>query len=284
MEEEPKTPKSEFVISIVGPLSSFILGIICLGLIFIPIQLPMWLIVTFFYSGITNIGLGIFNLIPAFPMDGGRVLRAILWNRRKNVLSATKTASKVGRFFGYSLMVLGFIQMIFVGIFAGFWLVLMGSFLSSAAKKSYQQTVADFALSSISVKEILIGARKFVIPSELPLIEGLKDYFMIFSQIYFPVVQEGGDFVGIIHLEDIKKIPIEHRDRYVIGDVMKSISDFPVTSEEDSGKEVMKKLIKMEKKPYIAVVQEREKQNIIGFIGETDIIRAIKLWELNFRI
>ena len=144
-------------------------------------------------------------------MDGGRVLRSILWNKRKNILSATKTASKVGRFFGYSLMVLGFIQMIFGGIFSGFWLVLMGSFLSSAAKKSYEQTVSEVALSSISVREILVGARKFVIPFELPLIEGLRDYFMIFSQIYFPVVQEGGEIVGIIHLEDIKKIPIEHR-------------------------------------------------------------------------
>lgn len=284
MEEEPKTPRSELVISVVGPLSSFILGIICLIIFFLPIILPIWLLVTLFYSGITNIGLGIFNLLPAFPMDGGRVLRSILWNKRKNILSATKTASKVGSFFGYSLMVLGFIQMIFVGIFLGFWLVLMGSFLSSAAKKSYEQTVSEVALSSISVREILVGARRFVIPFELPLIEGLRDYFMIFSQIYFPVVREGGEIVGIIHLEDIKKIPIEHRYRYIIGDIMNSVSDFPIIFEEDTGKDVMKKLLKMEKKPYIAIAKERETQNILGFISELEIIRALKLWELNVRI
>ncbi len=284
MEEEPKTPRSELVISVVGPLSSFILGIICLIIFFLPIILPIWLLVTLFYSGITNIGLGIFNLLPAFPMDGGRVLRSILWNKRKNILSATKTASKVGSFFGYSLMVLGFIQMIFVGTFSGFWLVLMGSFLSSAAKKSYEQTVSEVALSSISVREILVGARKFVIPFELPLIEGLRDYFMIFSQIYFPVVLEGGEIVGIIHLEDIKKIPIEHRYRYIIGDIMNSVSDFPIIFEEDTGKDVMKKLLKMEKKPYIAIAKERETQNILGFISELEVIRALKLWELNVRI
>lgn len=277
MEEEPKTPRSELVISVVGPLSSFILGIICLIIFFLPIILPIWLLVTLFYSGITNIGLGIFNLLPAFPMDGGRVLRSILWNKRKNILSATKTASKVGRFFGYSLMVLGFIQMIFGVIFSGFWLVLMGSFLSSAAKKSYEQTVSEVALSSISVREILVGARKFVIPFELPLIEGLRDYFMIFSQIYFPVVREGGEIVGIIHLEDIKKIPIEHRYRYIIGDIMNSVSDFPIIFEEDTGKDVMKKLLKMEKKPYIAIAKERETQNILGFISELEIIRALNV-------
>ncbi len=277
MEEEPKTPRSELVISVVGPLSSFILGIICLIIFFLPIILPMWLLVTLFYSGITNIGLGIFNLLPAFPMDGGRVLRSILWNKRKNILSATKTASKVGRFFGYSLMVLGFIQMIFGGIFSGFWLVLMGSFLSSAAKKSYEQTVSEVALSSISVREILVGARKFVIPFELPLIEGLRDYFIVFSQIYFPVVREGGEIVGIIHLEDIKKIPIEHRYRYIIGDIMNSISDFPIIFKEDTGKDVMKKLLKMEKKPYIAIAKERETQNILGFISELEIIRALNV-------
>ncbi len=284
MEEEPKTPKSELVISIVGPLSSFILGIICLVLLLFPIQSPMWLRVTLFYSGITNIGLGIFNLLPAFPMDGGRVLRAFLWNKRKNILSATKTASKVGRFCGYSLMVLGFIQMVFVGIFAGFWLVMMGSFLSSAAKKSYEQTVSDVALSSISVNQILLGARKFVIPYELPLIEALRNYFMIFSQIYFPIVGDGGDVVGILHLEDIKRIPMELRYRFIVGDVMNSISDFPVVYEEDTGKELMKKLLKMEKKPYIAMAKERETENVLGFISESDIVRALKLWELNVRI
>ena len=100
MEEEPKTPKSELLISIIGPISSFVFGASFLVLFFLtPIPLPAWLLVTLFYSGITNIGLGIFNLLPAFPMDGGRVLRAFLWNRRKNLLSATKTASKVERFF-----------------------------------------------------------------------------------------------------------------------------------------------------------------------------------------
>ena len=272
MEEEPRTPKSEFIISIVGPLSSFILGTVFLMFLYLPIFLPVWVLVTLFYSGITNIGLGIFNLLPAFPMDGGRVLRAFLWNRKKDLLSATKTASKVGTFFGYSLMVLGFIQILFIGL-GGFWLILMGSFLSSAAKRSYYQTKNEVMLSNIIVRDIL--AQKFVVPYELPLIDAIRYYFMAFNQYYFPVV-DGGEFVGILHLEDIKQIPIEKRTEYIVGDIAKNLSEFPIVFDEESGKDVIKKLRKMNKKPYIAVVKEREEQNIIGFIGESEVISAIK--------
>jgi Zn-dependent protease/CBS domain-containing protein len=279
MQEEPKTPKSEFNISIVGPLSSFILGAVFLTFYYLPIVLPAWVLITLFYSGITNIGLGIFNLLPAFPMDGGRVLRAFLWNRRKDLLSATKTASKVGSFFGYTLMVLGFIQMLFVGIFAGFWLILMGIFLNSAAKNSYTQTVNDLALSSINIKELLVGARKFVIPFELPLIDALRDYFMIFSQVYFPVVKEAGNIIGIIHFGDIRKIPIEQRSQYKVGDIMIPIDNFPTIHEEGTGKEALRKLIFMEEKPQILVVQSID-QEIIGFFDERELLNAIKLMEL----
>jgi len=278
MEEEPKTPRSEFNISIVGPLSSFILGAAFLIFYFLPITLPAWVLVTLFYSGITNIGLGIFNLLPAFPMDGGRVLRAFLWSRRNDMLSATKTASKVGSFFGYSLMVLGLIQLLFMG-FSGFWLIMMGMFLNSAAKSSYKQTVNDLALSSINIKDLLVGARKFVIPYELPLIEALKNYFMIFSQVYFPVVKEAGNIIGIIHFEDISKIPIEQRSQYIVVDIMIPISNFPTIQEDGSGKDALRKLLYMEERPQIIVVQSYN-QEIIGFLDERDVFNALKLMEL----
>ncbi|MHA2088583.1 MAG: M50 family metallopeptidase, partial [Promethearchaeota archaeon] len=79
IEEEPHTPRAEILIAIVGPLSSLLIGIILLVLFYLPLSIPTFLVVTFFYSGISNIGLGIFNLLPAFPIDGGRVLRAFLW-------------------------------------------------------------------------------------------------------------------------------------------------------------------------------------------------------------
>ena len=273
MEEEPRTPKSEFIITIVGPLSSFILGALCMMFLYLPISLPVWVLVTLFYSGITNIGLGIFNLLPAFPMDGGRILRAFLWNRKKDLLSATKTASKVGTFFGYSLMVLGSIQMFLNDFYGGFWLFLMGSFLSSAARRSYHQTKNEVVLSKISIRDIL--AQKFVVPYELPLVDAIRYYFMAFNQYYFPVV-DAGEFVGILHLDDIKQIPIEKQTEYIVGDIAKNLSEFPIVFDEESGKDVMKILTQMDKKPNIAVVKERYDQNIIGFIDKTELFNALK--------
>jgi len=273
MEEEPKTPKSEFKISIVGPLSSFILGALLLIFLYLPIPLPVWVLVILFYSGITNIGLGIFNLLPAFPMDGGRVLRSFLWSRKKDLLSATKVASKVGIFFSYSLVVLGFIQWIFLGDFGGIWLIFMGFILSSAARRSYYQTKSEVKLSNVLVRDII--AQKFVLPYELPLIDAIKYYFMAFNQYYFPVV-DAGKFVGILHLDDIKQIPIEKQTEYIVGDIAKDLSEFPIVFDEESGKDLMKILTQMDKKPNIAVVKERYDQNIIGFIDETELINALK--------
>jgi len=275
IEEEPRTPKSEIIISIVGPLSSLILGAIFLAvMLFYPLILPPWLFVTLFYSGISNIILGIFNLIPAFPMDGGRVLRAYLWNRRNNLLSATRTASKLGRIIGYSMMALGFIQILF-GQFGGFWLILMGSFLNRSARKSYVQAKNEDTLSKINVRDVA-GWPEYAIPFDTLLNDAIRNYFIVFSQTYFPVVR-GNDIVGIVHLDDIKRVPIEQRSEFIIGYIMKSLSEFPFIYEEETGKDAMRKFNQMDHRPHIAIVKDNEKQRIVGFIGESDIVNAMKL-------
>ncbi|MFW9784562.1 MAG: site-2 protease family protein, partial [Candidatus Heimdallarchaeota archaeon] len=168
IEEEPRTPKSEALIAIVGPLSSLIMGGLMLIGFFLPISIPAFLAVTLFYSGFSNIGLGIFNLLPAFPIDGGRVLRAFLWNRRKNLISATKSASRVGVGFGYGLMAFGLFQIFTSGLINGIWLMIMGSFLRSTARQSYVQTINEVTLSNIGVKEILSKPkRNLEIPFEI---------------------------------------------------------------------------------------------------------------------
>ncbi len=275
IEEEPRTPKSEMIISIVGPLSSLILGAIFLAvMLFNPLILPPWLFVTLLYSGISNIGLGIFNLIPAFPMDGGRVLRAYLWNRRNNLLSATRTASKLGRIIGYSMMALGFIQILF-GQFGGFWLILMGLFLDKSARKSYVQAKNEVTLSKINVRDV-VGWPEFAIPFDTLLNDAIRNYFIVFSQTYFPVVR-GNDIVGIVHLDDIKRVPIEQRSEFIIGNIMKILSEFPFIYEEETGKDAMRKFNQMDHRPHVAIVKDNEKQRIVGFLDESDIVNAMKL-------
>ena len=281
IEEEPKTPKSEMIITIVGPLSSLVIGAILLIINILPISIPALFSFTLFYSGISNIGLGVFNLLPAFPIDGGRILRAFLWKRRDNLISATKTASKVGVVFGYGLIIYGFFQIFTFGFINGLWLILMGSFLNSSARQSYTQTINEVALSNISAKEIL-NLPNLEIPFEITILEALRDYFFPYKRSYFPIAQNK-KIVGLVHIEDIKKIPIQQRSKIIIGYIMRKISDFPNIDADDTGKEVMKKLRQSGKKPYIGIVREKSNEELIGFIAEDELISSLKFWSLNIK-
>lgn len=279
IEEEPRTPKSEILIAGVGPLSSLLIGIVLLVVSYLPIPIPTFLLVTFFYTGISNIGLGIFNLLPAFPIDGGRVLRAFLWSRRKNIITATKTASKVGVGFGYGLMVYGLFQIFTFGLINGIWLILIGSFLRTTARQSYLQTINEVALSNISVKEMLYTSN-LRIPFEMLISDAVREYFIPYKKLYFPVVQ-GDEIKGIVHMTDIKKIPSNQRSSYIIGYIMRKISEFPLVDEEQSGKEVMKKLNVADDNPHIVIVKEKNTGNLLGFIDKEDLISYLKFWNLS---
>lgn len=276
IEEEPKAPKSEITISIVGPLSSLLIGTSLLALIFLPIRLPNILLVTLSYSGISNIGLSIFNLLPAFPFDGGRILRALLWKRKNDFLSATKTASRVGVIFGYGFIFYGFFQIFNIGLFNGLWFVLIGSFLISSAKQSYLQTKDEFILSHIKAKDML-NLPNQRIPFNMPVEVALREYFIPYKRSYFPVIQEDG-IVGIIYIKDIKKIPIWQRSDLIIGDIMRRISEFPSINDQQSGKEALKKLYK---DPLLLIVKEKNNEEILGYIGKNELITSLEFWSLH---
>lgn len=279
IEEEPRTPKSEMVISIVGPLSSIIIGIGLLSLLVLLQNLPTIILVTLLYSGISNVGLGIFNLIPAFPIDGGRVLRAFLWKRRKNLLSATKSASKVGSFFGYALIAYGFLQILTIGVFSGMWLVFIGSFLNSSAKQAYFQTRNDVILSNITVKDML-SVPNLGIPFNVKLNEALRDFFIPHKKSYFPVIRTH-DIVGIISIENIKKVPIWQRSELTVRDIMNKLSEIPSIDELASGKEALKKLNKLKESPKLLIVKENNSEVLLGFIGKNELISSLEFWSLN---
>ena len=280
IEKEPETPKSEIIIAAVGPLSSLVIGFVFLLIIFLsPSTLPAIIFVSLFYTGISNISLGLFNLIPAFPIDGGRILRAFLWYRKKDILSATKTASRIGSYIAYGLMAYGILQTFLFGFITGFWFVIIGSYLNKQSKQSYIQAKNEAVLSTLYALE-MISLPQIEIPFETLIKEAVRKYFMIYKKSYFSVIQ-GDKIVGIIHMNDIKKIPYEQRDELIVGYAMRKASGFPTIDERESGSNVMKKLVYMKEKPQLVVVRGKKDDLILGFIGEDDLVSTIKFCQLN---
>ncbi|MFO8018811.1 MAG: site-2 protease family protein [Promethearchaeia archaeon] len=283
--EEPETPKLESYIAAVGPAMSFILGISFLGTlffsqIFFSMEYPESLFVILFYAGVSNIGLGLFNLLPAYPMDGGRILRAILWKKKDSLLGATKTASNVGKYLGYGLVGLGFIEMLLIGFTGGFWLVIIGSFISSSAKRAYLRTVYEVKLSKLKASKIATSM-DVSIPKHINVGEAISDYFIHYKRSYFPVKGEGR-FTGLVDINSVKNIPMEARSQKKIGEVMMDLSDFPTIKETETGKKAFMKLGELEDKPPIVVVRSEKNEEIIGFITLKEIESALKMSDLLF--
>jgi Zn-dependent protease len=274
IEQEPKTPKSEFIISLLGPVSSLVIGFLFLLPIWlIPIQFPIFIYVTLLYSGTSNIILGFFNLIPAYPIDGGRILRAALWQKRHDILSATKSASRIGSIMAYCLMGYGFYQILFFGFFNGLWMIIIASFLNNQSRHAYLQTLHEITFSKIKVKE-MITPIKLEIPFTMTINDAIKNYFMIYKKSYFPVVQNN-NIVGIIHMDDLRKIPVNERSNFIVGYAMKNISLFPTISENENGKVALNKLMQSTMKQQIVVAIDSNNK-IIGFIGEDELASTIK--------
>jgi Zn-dependent protease/predicted transcriptional regulator len=280
IEEEPRTPKSEMIIAVVGPLTSLIIGGLFLLIAFLfPNGLPALVFVPLFYTGISNIGLGFFNLLPAFPVDGGRILRAFLWYRRRDIISATKNASRIGSFFAYGLIGYGFIQILLFGFLNGFWFIIIGYFLNTQTKQSYLQIINEVTLTKISAKD-MISMPILEIPFDTTISEALSNYFIVYKKAYFPV-SKGGRIVGIIHIDDIRSIPPYQRTEFIVGYTMRSVSKFPKVDEKETGKEAMKKLVNMSTKPHLIAVQESGEDYVLGFIGEDDLVTSLKYCQLN---
>lgn len=283
IDEEPKSPMSEFKIAAVGPVSSLIIGGSLLISLFVPtifleITYPSILAVTLLYMGISNIALGIFNFLPAFPMDGGRVLRSYLWHKKdNNLIDATKTASKVGKYFGYGMVAYGFFQMFFLGLFGGLWMVVIGWFLANSAKQAVQQTIMEVRLKEMKAKDMM-HKYDVNVPAEITVNEAIKDYFMPYRRAYFPVTRHN-QTIGILHAESVRDIPNERRDQVKVEEIMRENSDIPVVGADEPGNEVLKKLKRAEEEPRIVRITNGETE-VLGFVDKNDIRSALEVSRL----
>jgi Zn-dependent protease/CBS domain-containing protein len=210
MGDEPPTAKAEFSMAIVGPLSSIAIGAICYG-IYRAGESAGWnppVISVIYYLAYINGLLAAFNLLPAFPLDGGRVLRSILWGAKGNLRWATRISSTIGSAFGIGLIIFGVFQFIRGNIIGGVWMFLIGMFLRSAAQMSYQQLLVRKALEGESVRRFM-NVQPVTVPDNITVAQLVEDYIYKYHYKMFPVLS-GDRLVGCVTTREVKEIPREN--------------------------------------------------------------------------
>lgn len=267
MKGEPPHPRAEFRIAIAGPISSFLLSALFFLLYMNTVGGARAL---FSYLAQINLILGVFNLIPGFPMDGGRVLRSAIWSKTKNFFYATQKASSIGRKIALFFIFFGIFSL-FTRMSGGLWLMLIGWFLYTAAQASYQQSTLQENLSGIKVKDIMVRDIVSLSP-QISIDEAVNTYFLKYGYGGFPVI-DGGKFLGIVTLKEIKEVPRENWSRVKVSDAfVPHNTRWEVAPEED----IMKALELMitEDKGRIAVTKE---EGIIGLITRNGIARYVQI-------
>lgn len=237
MEDEPSSAKIEFLMAIVGPLSSFLLSGIfyLLGTSARNAGWPILITGVLIYLAWLNFILAAFNLIPAFPLDGGRVLRSVLWGAKHNLKWATHIASFLGSSFGFILMALGVISFISGNFISGIWSFLIGTFVRGASQMSYRQMVIKKALTGESIGRFM-KSEPVTVPSSLGIPELVQDYFYKYHYKMFPVL-ENGRLKGCITTKEVKAIAPEKWNNYTVGDLAKPCSgENTISLQEDAVK------------------------------------------------
>jgi Zn-dependent protease len=273
MTGEPKTAGDEFRMAFAGPLSSLILGGLFFGIYFtvraVAGEAAQFVAAISYYLGLINILLGLFNLIPAFPLDGGRVLRSLIWWGNKNMQSATKIASNIGRAFGF-LFILGGIALAFTGnFFNGVWLVLIGWFLESAASASYRQMVMQDMLKGHKASEIMTQDC-MTVPSDITVEHLVNEHILSSGRRCFPVVS-GGRTEGLVTLHSVKSVPREARKTTLVRDAMIPFSEMKSVSPDEDLSNVLQILSENDIN-QVPVVWENK---VVGIVGRDNLINFI---------
>ncbi|HEX5757716.1 MAG TPA: site-2 protease family protein [Thermoanaerobaculia bacterium] len=218
MADEPPTPRVEFLVAIAGPVVSVALALAGAAAAMVArlAGAPAAVVALLAYLGLLNGVLVAFNLIPAFPLDGGRVLRSALWAWKGSLRQATRIAAGVGSAFGLALLAWGLWRVVRGDVFGGIWSSLIGLFLRHAARMSYQQVLLRRALEGEPVERFM-HPDPVTVPRQISVQELVDDYVYRHHHKFYPVVDEGGRLTGCVTTRRIKELPREEWERQTVG-------------------------------------------------------------------
>jgi Zn-dependent protease/CBS domain-containing protein len=267
---EPDTPRDEMLIAGVGPLSSLaIAGLFWMcSLLSSRVGAGPQIVEVADYLAVINLALAIFNMMPGFPLDGGRVFRAVAWGLTGDRTKATRWATQAGMWFGTLLMVLGAVQALAGAPLGGLWLAFIGWFLRSLARASFQQHVLHDLLEGFSASDLMTPDPQ-VIPASVPLGGLVDDRFLRLRYGGYPVL-DGESLVGLVTLENVKDVPRREWASATVRDAMTPLSECAVVAPGAGVPEVLETMSHHPACGRVLVVAEGR---LVGIISASDIAR-----------
>ncbi len=280
IEQEAREPGTEFKIAAVGPLTSFVIGGLCWAAAAgLAQQSPARVVLA--YLAFVNVAVGVFNLIPGFPLDGGRVLRAFLWHRWQDLGRATRTAANVGNGAGWVLIFLGALQALGGNLIGGLWMVLIGMFLRGAAEASAQQVALRQHLGGVTVADVMTPDGRVVsVPRELPLDRFVDEYLWRERYDTFPVRGPDRAFVGVVGLEQVRPVPRESWPSMRVADVMRPADKVPSVAPDDEAVKALELMVTSGEGRLPVVGRGRAGAAagvLVGIVTRRDILHLLRL-------
>lgn len=271
--KEPEDPRKELKVAIAGPISSLVLALLFWIASKLTSQTPDFILYTGLlnYLAFINLSLAAFNMIPGFPLDGGRVLRAIYWKRTGSLRRATRIATEAGKWFGVGIILLGLWLVLTGNLMGGFWFVIIGIFLRSSAEGGYQQVVMKRALEGVKVKELMSQGVITVQPS-LRIDRLVEDFYLTHKHITYPVAEKER-IVGIVTLKGVREVPREKWPETAVQEVMIPIREEILLDPEGDAVDALQKMIRSGE-GRLPVVQNGKP---VGMITRRDILNLLEI-------
>lgn len=270
METEPTSPSAEFKVTAAGPLTSLMIALVAGGLYFYVLPQGQILSEAIFFVARINMIMAVFNLIPAFPLDGGRLFRSIAWYLGKNLLKATRIAVGLGSILSFLAMGFGFMLIFFQGDLWGLWLIFIGWMIYQAGQSSYSQLVFKETFSGMKVSELMSKDLQTVSPDDT--LDQLADCFLHYKYGAFPVVY-GSTTHGLVTLQNMKEIPREKWPETRVSRILTPLKDVMILKPDSDAADIMMKMA-ANNTGRALVMEEGE---LIGLLSRTDMMRFMQM-------
>lgn len=269
---EAKSPTTEFWLALAGPLVSFALA----GLFFL------------FNDGISrylfcsNIAIGILNLVPVFPLDGGRILRAILWGKWKNYIAATEKAALIGIYVSSIVIGIGIFSILLKVISSGIWLLIIGGFMRMASDGYYKQ-VKGLSNTGIKISDVMVPNEKVIkVPSNIDIKTFIEKYFITYGYHGYPVINEENKIIGMISFWHVNKLlEKEAIKEIIVKDIMMEVNtntqepDIFIAPTQTITDAMTKMMMNNHDRLFVC-----NKSRFIGIITKSMVMRCIQLQDI----